>query len=100
MLLTYFSYSAIISASSSLPDIVNGFFIISCKGTASFMNKPEYECDELFHLCLNEGMVVVALEPKALIGSPKYLILLGLALLSGVTPLEKSDNIFFTYIST
>ena len=26
------------------------------------MNKPEYECAELFHLCLNEGIIVVELK--------------------------------------
>ena len=58
------------------------------------MNKPEYECAELFHRCLNEGMVVVALKSKALIGSPKYRILLGLVLVSDVILLEKSNDIF------
>ena len=58
------------------------------------MNKPEYECAELFHLCLTEGMIVVALKSKALIGSPKYRILLGLVLLSSVILLAKSDDMF------
>ena len=57
------------------------------------MNKPEYECDELFHLCLNEGITVVALKSKAEIGSPKYRILLGLVLVSDVILLAKSDDI-------
>ena len=58
------------------------------------MNKPEYGCAGLFHLCLNEGITVVALKSKAEIGSPKYRILLGLVLLSGVILLEKSDDMF------
>ena len=61
------------------------------------MNKPEYECAELFHLCPNEGITVVALKSKALIGSPKYCIILGLVLVSGVTRLAKSDNMFYLY---
>ena len=58
------------------------------------MNKPEYGCAELFHLCLNEGMIVAALKSKALIGSPRYSILLGLVLLSSVILLAKSDDMF------
>ena len=54
------------------------------------MNKPEYECAELSHPCLNEGMIVVALKSKAEIGSPKYRILFGLVLVSGVILLAKS----------
>ena len=69
-------------------------FSLSCKGTASFTNKPEYECAELFQRCLNEGMIVVALKSKVEIGSPKYLILLGLVLLSAVILLAKSDDMF------
>ena len=65
-----------------------------------FMNKPEYECAELFHLCLNGGMVVVALKSKALVGSPKYRNLFGLVLVSEVIILAKSDDISFSYIST
>ena len=75
-------------------DGVNGFRSASCKGTASFTNKPEYECAELFHLCLNEGMVVAALKSKALIGSQKYLILSGDVLASDVILLAKSDDCF------
>ena len=56
------------------------------------MNKPEYECAELFHLCLNEGMIVVALKSKVEIGSPKYRIRLGLVLVSDVILLAKSDD--------
>ena len=37
---------------------------------------------------------MVALKSQALTGSPKYLILLGLVLLSDVILLEKSDNMF------
>ena len=59
-----------------------------------FTNKPEYECAELFHLCLNRGMVVVALGSKALVGSPKYLILLRLVLLSDVILLARSLDTF------
>ena len=58
------------------------------------MKKPEYECAELFHLCLDGGMVVVALKSKALVGSPKYLILSGDVLLPDVILLEKSDYFF------
>ena len=58
------------------------------------MNKPEYECADLVHLCSNEGMIAVALESKALIGSPRYLILLGLVLVSGVILLAKSLDTF------
>ena len=54
------------------------------------MNKPEYGCAELFHLCLSEGITVVALKPKAEIGSPKYLILPGDVLVSDATLLAKS----------
>ena len=60
-------------------------FSLPFKGTASFMNKPEYECAGLFHLCLNEGMIVVALKSEAEIGSPNYRIRLGLVLVSDVT---------------
>ena len=66
------------------------FSIVSCKGTASFTVKLEYECAELFHLCLNAGTIVVALKSKAEIGSPKYRIRLGLVLVSDVTLLAKS----------
>ena len=59
------------------------------------MNKPEYEYAELFHLCLNEGMTVVALKSKALIGSQKYLILSGLVLLPSVILLAKNQMICF-----
>ena len=58
------------------------------------MNKPEYGCAELFHLCLNEGITVVALKPKAEIGPPKYLILSGDALVSDVILLAKSLDTF------
>ena len=68
-------------------------FSLSCKGTTSFTNKPEYECAELFHLCLNEGMIVVALKPNIEIGSPKYRILSGDVLVSDVILLEQSDDI-------
>ena len=37
-------------------------------------------------------MVVVALKSKALIGPPKYMILLGLVLLSSVILFAKSDD--------
>ena len=47
----------------------------------------------IFHLCLNEGITVVALKSEAEIGSPKYRILLGLVSVSDVILLEKSDNI-------
>ena len=75
-------------------DGVNGFFIVSCKGTASFMKKPEYECAELFQRCLNEGMIVVALKPNIEAGSPKYLTLPGDVLVSGVILLAKSVETF------
>ena len=75
-------------------DGVDGFRPTSCKGTASFMNKPEYECAGLFHLCLNGGMVVVALKSKAEIGSPKYRILFGLVLVSDIILLAKSLDTF------
>ena len=80
-------------------DGVDGFFIVSCKGTASFTNKPEYECAELFQRCLNEGMIMVALKSKALVGSPKHYIISGEVLVSDVILLEKSGYLF-TYIST
>ena len=48
------------------------------------MYQPEYECAGLSHLCLNEGMVVVALKSNIEIGSPKYLILSGGVLVSDV----------------
>ena len=57
------------------------------------MNKPEYECALFSHLCLNEGITVVALKSKAEIGSPKYRILLELVLVSDVILLEKSNDI-------
>ena len=41
-------------------------------------------------------MIVVALKPKALIGSPKYFILPGEVLVSDVILLEKSDDIFLS----
>ena len=75
-------------------DVVNGLFIVSCKGTASFTNKPECECAELLHPCLNEGIIVVALKPKAEIESPKYRILLGRVLVSDVILLAKSLDTF------
>ena len=75
------------------------YFSTSCKGTASLINKPEYECAELFHLCLNEGIIVVALKSKAEIGSPKYSILSGGVLVFGVILLEKSDDDFLIPIS-
>ena len=78
-------------------DGVNGFRSTSCKGTASFMNRPEYECAELFHLCLNEGMTVVALKSNIEIRSPKYRILLGLVLVSDVILLAKAVDIFNLY---
>ena len=58
------------------------------------MNKPEYECAGLFHLCLNEGMIVVALKSKAEIGSPKYRILSGEELVYDVILLAKSVETF------
>ena len=58
------------------------------------MNEPEHECAELFHLCLNGGMIAVALKSKAEIGSPRYRILLGLVLLSDVILLAKSVDTF------
>ena len=75
-------------------DGVNGFRSTSCKGTASFMNKPEYGCAELFHLCLNEGMVAAALKSKAEVGSPKYRILFGSVLVSDIFLLAKSLDTF------
>ena len=69
-------------------------FSLSCKGTASFMNKPEYECAELFQRCLNEGMIVVALKSNIEIGSPKYIILSGDVLVSDVILLAKSLDTF------
>ena len=63
------------------------------------MNKPEYECAELFHLCLNEGMIVVALKSSIEIGSPKYLILSGDVLVSDVILLAKSDDTFFLILA-
>ena len=58
------------------------------------MNKPEYECAELFQRCLTEGMIVVALKSKAEIGSPKYRILLRLVLVSDEILLAKSLDTF------
>ena len=75
-------------------DGVNGFRSTSCKCTASFMNKPEYECAELLQRCLNEGMIAVALKSNIEIGSPKYLILSGDVLVSDVILLEKSVETF------
>ena len=60
---------------------------MSCKGR-------EYGCAELFHLCLNEGIPVVALKSMAEIGSPKYLILSGAVLVSDVILLAKSLDTF------
>ena len=54
----------------------------------------------IFPSLVNEGITVVALGPKSEIGSPKYRIRLGLVLVSDVILLEKSDDIFTTYIST
>ena len=48
-------------------------------------------------ICLSEGMIVVALKSKAEIGSPKYRILLRLALLPDVILLGKSGYIFHLY---
>ena len=48
----------------------------------------------VFHLCLNEGMIVAALKSKAEIGSPTYRILSGLVLVSDVILLE-SQMMFF-----
>ena len=72
----------------------NILFIVSCKGTASLINKPEYGCALFFHLCLNEGITAVALKSKALIGSPKYLILSGDVLVFDVILLTKSVETF------
>ena len=69
-------------------------FSLSCKGAAYFTNKPEYECAELFHFCLNEGIIVVALKSKAKIGSPQYRILLGLVFVFDVIISAKSDDTF------
>ena len=77
-------------------DGVNGFRSTSCKGTASFTNKPEYECAELFQRCLHEGMIVVALKSKAEIGSPKCIILSGGVLVSDVALLAKSLDTFLS----
>ena len=74
--------------------MANGFRSTSCKGTTSLTNNPLYECAELFHLCSNEGMIVVALKPKAAIGSPKYRILFGLVLVSDVILSAKSLDTF------
>ena len=58
------------------------------------MNKPLYECAELLNLNPNDGITVVALKSKAEIGSPKYLIRLGLVFLSSVILLAKSVETF------
>ena len=71
-----------------------GFSRHRAKAQHLFMNNPEYECAELFHLCLNEGMIVVALKSKAEMGSPKYRILFGLVLVSDVILLVKSLDTF------
>ena len=73
---------------------VKGFFGVSWIGIASFMNNPLKECALCFHLKPNEGMTVVLLKSKALIGSPKYLILSGDILLPSVILLAKSLDIF------
>ena len=69
-------------------------FSLSCKGTASFMNTPEYECAELFQRFLNEGMIVVALKSNIETGSPKHLTLSGDVLVSDVILLAKSLDTF------
>ena len=48
------------------------------------MDDPEYEWAELFQRCLNEGITLLALKPSIEIGSPKYRIISGGVLLSGV----------------
>ena len=58
------------------------------------MNKPFYECAKLLNLNPNDGITVVALKSKAEIGSPRYLILLGLVLFSSVILLAKSAETF------
>ena len=58
------------------------------------MNKPEHECAELFQRCLNEGMIVVALKSNIETGSPKYLILSGLVLVSDVILLARPVETF------
>ena len=67
---------------------------MSCKGTASLTNKPEYGCAELFQRCLIEGITVDALKSNIEIGSPKYLTLSGDVLVSGVILLAKSLDTF------
>ena len=75
-------------------------FSLPCKGTTSLINKPLYGCALLLNLNPNDGIIVVALNSKAEIGSPKYRILSGDVSVSDVVLLEKSDDIFKTYIST
>ena len=48
----------------------------------------------VFQRCLNDGITVVALKPKAEIGSPRYLILSGDVLVSSVILLAKSVETF------
>ena len=55
--------------------------------------KPEYECAEFIHRCLNDGMTALALKPIAIIGSPKD-ILSGIVLLSSVNLLAISVETF------
>ena len=81
---THFNYSVITSAFESSGDGVNGFRSTSCKGAASLINKPLQECALLLNLNPNYDITVVAVKPKAEIGSPKYRILSGGVLVSDV----------------
>ena len=64
-----------------------------------FMNEPEYECALFSQRCLKLGNTVVLLKSNIETGSPTYLILPGLVLVSDVTLLAKSVETFFLPIS-
>ena len=64
---------SIITCSSKVCERSKALFV--CSG-------PDYECADFLHRCLNDGIIVLALKSKALIGSPTYLILSGDVLLS------------------
>ena len=58
------------------------------------MNNPLQECALFFHLKFIDGIIVLALKSNIETGSPKYLILSGLVLVSSVILLAKSLDTF------
>ena len=58
------------------------------------MNNPLYECALLLNLKPIDGITILALKSNIEAGSPKYLILSGLVLVSDVILFAKSVDTF------